>query len=69
MTKSLNVLSLVKEHENYVFIYEPNKESATTLLQTLGHYAADKSLSFTWYDAAILSQRIRQMRKQDEECK
>ncbi len=29
-------------------------------MQTLGCYAADRDLSFTWYDAAVLSQKIRQ---------
>jgi hypothetical protein len=31
-------------------------------LQTLGRYAADPELSFTWYDAAILSQKVRRIR-------
>jgi hypothetical protein len=28
----------------------------------MGRYAADPNLSFTWYDAAILSQKVRRMR-------
>jgi hypothetical protein len=29
-------------------------------LRTLGRYASNPELSFTWYDAAVLSQKIRQ---------
>jgi len=56
----MNVLALVKGSERYVFLYDD--ESLHTLLQTLGRYAADADLSFTWYDAAILSQKVRRLR-------
>ena len=32
------------------------------LLQTLGRYAADPDLNFSWYDAAVMSQRVRALR-------
>jgi hypothetical protein len=56
----MNVLALVKGSERYVFLYDD--ESLRSLLQTMGRYAADPNLSFTWYDAAILSQKVRRMR-------
>jgi hypothetical protein len=56
----MNVLALVKGSERYVFLYDD--ESLRPLLQTLGRYAADPDLSFTWYDAAILSQKVRRIR-------
>jgi hypothetical protein len=28
----------------------------------MGRYAADAELSFTWYDAAVLSQKVRRLR-------
>ena len=56
----MNVLALVKGSERYVFLYDD--DSLPPLLQTLGRYAADPDLSFTWYDAAILSQKVRRMR-------
>lgn len=59
----MNVLALVKGTERYVFLYDD--QSARTLLQTLGRYAADPELSFTWYDAAVLSQKIRQESQKD----
>lgn len=64
MSQELNVLALVKESERYIFLYD--EESADTLLQTLGQYAADKELSFTWYDAAVLSQKVRRLKEESE---
>ncbi len=60
MERGMNVLALVKGSERYVFLYDD--ESLRSLLQTLGRYAADPDLSFTWYDAAILSQKVRRIR-------
>jgi hypothetical protein len=64
MQRSVNVLALVKDAERYVFLYD--EASSTSLLQTLGRFAADKDLSFTWYDAAVLSQKVRRLRQQRE---
>jgi hypothetical protein len=65
MRRCMNVLALVKESERFVFLYDD--ESPGALLQTLGRYAADPELSFTWYDAAILSQRVRRLRRQHQQ--
>jgi hypothetical protein len=61
MQRGINVLALVRGEERYVFLYDDS--SAEQLLRTLGQYAADPELSFSWYDAAVMSQRIAQMRK------
>ena len=58
MPQGINVLALVKDGERYIFLYDD--QSAAQVLQTLGRYAADPELSFSWYDAAVLSQRVRQ---------
>jgi hypothetical protein len=58
--RGMNVLALVKGTERYVFLYDD--ESHRALLQTMGRYAADPDLSFTWYDAAVLSQKVRRLR-------
>jgi len=58
----MNVLALVKGSERYVFLYDD--ESPGVLLQQLGRYAADSELSFTWYDAAVLSQKVRRMKQE-----
>ncbi|MDO4587097.1 MAG: hypothetical protein Q4C95_07350 [Planctomycetia bacterium] len=57
MDQDINVLALVKGSERYVFLY--NDEHRTEILRTLGRYASDSELSFSWYDAAVLSQKIR----------
>lgn len=62
MQRGINVLALVRGEERYVFLYDD--QSAEQLLRTLGQYAADPELSFSWYDAAVLSQRIAQLRKE-----
>jgi hypothetical protein len=54
----VNVLALVKGEERYVFLYDD--ESRAETLRVLGRFASNPELSFTWYDAACLSQKIRQ---------
>ena len=58
MAQDINVLALVKGEERYVFLYDDSSRAAT--LRTLGRFASNPELSFSWYDAAVLSQRIRQ---------
>lgn len=58
MTQDINVLALVKGTERYVFLYDDTSRAET--LRVLGRYASNPELSFTWYDAAVLSQKIRQ---------
>ena len=58
MSQDINVLALVKGKERYVFLYDDSSRAET--LRTLGRYASNPELSFTWYDAAVLSQKIRQ---------
>ena len=62
--RGMNVLALVKGSERYVFLYDD--DSLRSLLQTMGRYAADPELSFTWYDAAILSQKVRRIREEEK---
>jgi hypothetical protein len=57
MDREVNVLALVKGEERYIFLFDD--ENRVNTLRTLGRYAADPELSFSWYDAAVLSQKIR----------
>ncbi len=41
-----------------MYLYDDASRAET--LRTLGRYASNPELSFTWYDAAVLSQKIRQ---------
>ena len=58
MNEDINVLALIKGTERYVFLYDDSSRAET--LRVLGRYASSPDLSFTWYDAAVLSQKIRQ---------
>ena len=62
--QDINVLALVKGSERYIFLFDDNNRSEA--LRTLGRYASNPDLSFTWYDAAVLSQKIRQTTQQVE---
>ncbi len=58
VSQDINVLALVKGEERYVFLFDDDNRSEA--LRTLGRYASNPELSFSWYDAAVLSQKIRQ---------
>jgi hypothetical protein len=63
MQRGINVIALVKETDRYIFLYD--SESSATLLQTMGRFAADAELNFSWYDAAVLSQKVRRMNREE----
>jgi hypothetical protein len=58
VNQDINVLALVKGTERYVFLYDDSSRAET--LRVLGRYASNPELSFSWYDAAVLNQKIRQ---------
>lgn len=58
MRRELNVLALIKGTERYVFVYDD--ESRAALINALRDQAADPSLSFTWFDAAVLTDKARE---------
>lgn len=64
MSQDINVLALVKGEERYIFLFTDENRGET--LRTLGRYASDPELTFTWYDAAVLSQKIRQSAPAEE---
>ena len=53
----MHQLALHKENEVYVFYF--TDETRRELFRTLGRYASNPELSFTWYDAAIASKKLR----------
>jgi len=64
VSQDINVLALVKGEERYIFLFDDSRR--TECLRTLGRYASNPELSFSWYDAAVLSQRIRQTPQTEE---
>jgi hypothetical protein len=65
VTQEINVLALVKGSERYIFLFDDKRRSET--LRVLGRYASNPDLSFTWYDAAVLSQKIRRSAREQEQ--
>ena len=61
MSEDINVVALVKGSERYIFLYD---DDGRRPYRTLGRYASNPELSFSWYDAAILSQKIRRQARQ-----
>lgn len=49
--------SITRGGETFMFIYRD--ETRTEMLRQLGRMASDNETSFDWYDAAIVSERIR----------
>lgn len=62
----VNVLAMVKGDERYVFLYDDSMR--TECLRALGRFASNPELSFTWYDAAVLSQKIREACENQQPC-
>ena len=50
--------TLIEDPNSDIFLFDD--ESRAETLRLLGRYASNPELSFSWQDAAILSQRIRQ---------
>ena len=57
MAGDINIVAIVKGEERYVFMFDEASRAET--LRTLGRFASNPELSFSWYDAAVLSQKIR----------
>lgn len=58
--KEVSVFISVKPDKGgaYAFLYD--EENRTETILVLGRFASNPELSFTWYDVAVLSQKIRQ---------
>jgi hypothetical protein len=56
--REFNVLALLKGDERYVFVYDD--DSRQRLIDTFRDQAADPALSFTWFDAAVLTDKARE---------
>lgn len=57
MTQELNVLALIKGEERFIFVYDD--ESVDTLIDEIRNQAADPAVTLNWFDAAVLTQRVR----------
>lgn len=57
MHRELNILALIKGNERYVYVYDD--ESRAPLIDAFRDQAADPRLSFSWFDACLLTQKAR----------
>ena len=57
-SRDVNVIALVKGEERYVFLFDDDSRDAA--IRALGRNAANPELNFSWYDAAVLAQKVRQ---------
>lgn len=65
MDQEINVLALVKGNERFIFLFDDKNRDET--LRQLARFAADPELDFSWYDAAMLSRKIRDAVPSDED--
>tara|TARA_Y100000310_G_scaffold140192_1_gene139566 strand:- start:2316 stop:2519 length:204 start_codon:yes stop_codon:yes gene_type:complete len=63
LSNPINVLVLAKGDERYTFTYDDHHTAE--VLRTFGRFAGNSDLSLTWYDAAVLSQKVRTQQETD----
>lgn len=57
MHHELSVLALIRGNERFVYVYDD--ASREELVAAIRGQAADSALSLSWYDAAVLVERVR----------
>jgi hypothetical protein len=57
MTCELNVLALFKGSERFIFVYDDVSREA--LIDDIRNKAADPKIPINWFDATILTERVR----------
>ncbi len=65
MDREINVLALVKGEERFIFLFDDQNRYET--LRQLARFAANPEVDFSWYDAAMLSRKIRDAVPSDED--
>ncbi len=60
VTRELNVLALFKGNERYIFVYDDDSRDA--LIDDIRDKAADPAVAINWFDAAVLTERVRNHR-------
>ncbi|MDG2223342.1 MAG: hypothetical protein P8L85_18310 [Rubripirellula sp.] len=65
MDREINVLALVKGEERFIFLFDDQNRDET--LRQLARFAANPEVDFSWYDAAMLSRKIRDAVPSDDD--
>ena len=58
----INVVGVRKAGENYLFLYRDDQSD--DVLRSIGRTASQDELDFSWYDAAVLSQKVRSRKRE-----
>ena len=58
MFTALNVLRLFTDTDKYIYVFTDANRDAT--LRQIARDAANPDLSLSWYDAAVLSKKVRE---------
>jgi hypothetical protein len=64
MFTAAHVLTLNKDGERYLWIFDDANRDAT--LRQIARDAANPELSLSWYDAAVLSKKVRETPTQED---
>jgi hypothetical protein len=60
--QELSVLALIRGKERFLYVYDD--ASREMLVEAIRAQAADSTVSLTWFDAAVLTERARQQATQ-----
>lgn len=66
MRPEVNVLALFKGTERFIFVYDDDSREA--LVDDLRQKAADPSVALNWFDAAVLTGRVRNPATEPDEA-
>ena len=64
MQREVNVLALIKGNERFIYIYDDTGQQP--LIETFRDQAADPGLSFSWFDAAVMTEKAREQGQANE---
>lgn len=53
----ITTMALLKGEERYIFLYDDDHKA--DVLRVFGRFAGNPELSFSWADAAVMSQKVR----------
>jgi hypothetical protein len=60
MAHDVNVVALLKGHDRYIYVFD--EDSRQQLIDAVRDQASDPKHLLSWFDAAVLTERIRQIR-------
>lgn len=66
MPIQLNVLALFTNAERYIFAYDD--ESVERVVNEVWRMASDSTCRLNWFDAVLLTKRLRQQQRRAEEA-